>query len=127
MIAGAVPEVQQHAPDKVRRKTAGQHHAQFRQASPESRSARRLGGAANGVARRQRERKARAHDAGEGRNHEALLEIEFLDDFPFLVLGHFVTAKNLSHFLKDAIIFQVFHFWKSYMTLILIPTFFIFP
>ena len=90
LVTGAVLEVQQSAPDEVCGETAEQHHDEFWQASPIRRSSCCRRGFCNGIASCKRKRETRAHDAGECCDHDAFLEIEFLDKFFLFLFRHFI-------------------------------------
>ena len=94
LVAGPILEVEESAPDEVGGKPAEQYHNQLGQPAPDDSSSGDAGGFADGIAGGEGKGEARAHDARERGNHDALGEIEFCDRLFLFRLGHFLFLRQ---------------------------------
>ncbi len=88
-VAAAIAHVERDTPDEVGGESAEHHHNEFRKTRPQL---GRPGGdwtLCDRISRRKAEAEARAHDTGERRDEDTLLEIELGDGLLFRLRGHF--------------------------------------
>jgi len=87
LVPGSILEIKNDAPDEVRSKPAQQHHDESRQASQERVRARGLGGNVDWPSRRQRKRKAGAHNPEKVATNRPLVKLNSAITFFFSASG----------------------------------------
>ena len=100
LVAGLIFDVEENAPDEVRREPAEHHHDKAWEARPEFVRAQSHRGFSDRFTCSQAEAETGTHHTRERCHKQSLLEVELFNRFQFLLGGHFllfICASERSH------------------------------
>lgn len=98
LVAGLIFEVEENAPDEVRREPAEHHHDKTREAGPEFVGAQSHRGFSDRFTCSQAEAETGTHHTRERRHEQSLLKVELLNRLQLLLGRHFfIRASKRGH------------------------------